>query len=199
MLKRNIANGWRMPGTNNYPGDRIFPPSKHWKVLIDHINKHHWTSGAEIGVFKGACLFRLLENCRNLKMIGVDQWKNLPSSNVDGSETYGRYDMPVIGLDVLARAKQYGPRCIILQGDTVAMAANVPNRSLDFVFIDATHTYDGVMRDLNAWIPKVRDTGMVMGHDHNWPSVAQALTERVPGWGALSDFVWRIPKAACAK
>jgi len=37
---------------------------------------------------------------------------------------------------------------------------------LDFVYIDADHSYKSVKEDINAWAPKVREGGIVAGHDY---------------------------------
>jgi hypothetical protein len=36
---------------------------------------------------------------------------------------------------------------------------------LDFVYIDADHNFDSVKSDILAWWPKVRDGGLLCGHD----------------------------------
>ena len=40
------------------------------------------------------------------------------------------------------------------------------DRSLDFVFIDASHELDEVRQDLAAWWPKMRSGGLFAGHDY---------------------------------
>jgi predicted O-methyltransferase YrrM len=70
---------------------------------------------------------------------------------------------------------------------SVEMAAEVPDSSLDFVYIDAgAHTYPEVIRDLQAWWPKVRAGGFIGGHDFpipelhaeaTFPGVEQAVRE----------------------
>jgi hypothetical protein len=40
------------------------------------------------------------------------------------------------------------------------------DESLDFVYIDANHTYEAVKEDLKCWYDKVRVGGVVMGHDY---------------------------------
>lgn len=55
------------------------------------------------------------------------------------------------------------------------------NASLDYVYIDADHHYEGVCRDLDAWLPKVKSGGIIAGHDFcDYPSygVVRAVTER---------------------
>jgi predicted O-methyltransferase YrrM len=40
------------------------------------------------------------------------------------------------------------------------------DQSLDFVFIDASHEYEDVKNDINAWFPKVKVGGVLAGHDY---------------------------------
>jgi hypothetical protein len=42
------------------------------------------------------------------------------------------------------------------------------NNSLDFVFIDGDHSYDGVFNDITNWFPKIKIGGIISGHDY-WP------------------------------
>lgn len=50
--------------------------------------------------------------------------------------------------------------------DSVAGAQRFADESLDFVYIDDDHSYEGVKRSFNAWLPKVRIGGIVSGHDY---------------------------------
>ena len=45
-------------------------------------------------------------------------------------------------------------------------AREVPDESLDFVYIDADHRFDYVMEDIITWSRKVRPGGIVSGHDY---------------------------------
>jgi hypothetical protein len=53
------------------------------------------------------------------------------------------------------------------------------DRSLDFVFIDAGHSYENVKEDITSWFPKIKIGGFIAGHDYSpkWPSVVQAVDE----------------------
>lgn len=41
-----------------------------------------------------------------------------------------------------------------------------PNNTFDFIYIDASHLYEDVKRDLNDWLPKLKDGGIMAGHDY---------------------------------
>jgi len=162
------------------------------RVLIRLVREHGWRRGAEIGVLRGKTLFSLLDECPDLVMIGVDQWKQLPLRDCDCAETYTQFDMAFLRRDVMARAGHYGWRCRILAGDSVAMADQVEDASLDFVFIDGDHTSDGIRRDLAAWRGKVRAGGMILGHDVSWPTVRAAIDAECPGWASFGEEVWGV-------
>jgi hypothetical protein len=53
-----------------------------------------------------------------------------------------------------------------------------PNRSLDFVFIDASHEYNDVKKDILSWYPKIKKGGFIAGHDYTtFDGVKQAVNE----------------------
>lgn len=52
--------------------------------------------------------------------------------------------------------------------------------TLDFVYLDADHGYEGVRRDLQCWFPKVKRRGVLGGHDYlndDFPGVRRAVEE----------------------
>lgn len=54
----------------------------------------------------------------------------------------------------------------ILQGDSVDMLKMLDDKSLDFVYLDATHDYEHPKAELNVCKNKVKDDGYIMGHDY---------------------------------
>jgi hypothetical protein len=162
-------------------------------VLIDLARQHGWQRGAEIGVLKGKTLFAMLDAVPGLAMYGVDQWRQVPLRSDENAETYADFDMGALRARVTLKAAGYRGRCIILHGDSVAMARAVPARALDFVFIDGDHTEGGLERDIRAWVPKVRPGGMLLGHDVHWNSVRRVIDRLCPGWKDYGEAVWGNP------
>lgn len=163
-------------------------------VLAEIVNNNGFRIGAEIGVLKGRTLFGLLDLCPNLAMYGVDQWEHIPYRDDELAETYTHFDFDAMERKVRVKAASYGLRCAIIKGDSAEQAARVHNGSLDFVFIDADHTEAGITRDIDAWYPKVRSGGMVLGHDCHWPTVKRVIDARFPGWKDYGEAVWGIRK-----
>ena len=45
---------------------------------------------------------------------------------------------------------------------------DVPDESLDFIYIDANHDFMNFTQDLHYWIKKVKMGGIVSGHDYTY-------------------------------
>lgn len=60
---------------------------------------------------------------------------------------------------------------------SIEAAKLVPDKSLDYIYIDGDHRYEGFMDDLNAWYPKLADGGMIAGHDYFATGVSKAAKE----------------------
>jgi hypothetical protein len=60
-----------------------------------------------------------------------------------------------------------------------AAADHFPDGSVDFVMIDADHSYDSVIKDMRAWWPKIRPGGRMVGDDlrGSFPGVHQAIRQ----------------------
>lgn len=105
--------------------------------------------GAEIGVFKGEFSEILFKNIEGLKLYCVDVW--------EGAWAHGF-------VNTIERLKKYNAQ--IVRKYSVDAVKDIEDESLDFVFIDASHTYENVKQDIELWTPKVRKGGIVSGHDY---------------------------------
>lgn len=147
----------------------------HRQTLADLAVLHAWRRGAELGLGHGHLFRLLLDRCPSLEyLVGVDLCRH-----GDRRET------------LRAIAAAYPDRARLLEGSTHDIKAQIPNGSLDFVFVDAGHSYNAVRQDLADWWPKVRPGGWFGGHDYHerYPGVVRAVDERfgsarqlAPGW-----------------
>ena len=132
-------------------------------------------TGAEIGVHGGEMSLKLLTR-PDLFLLMVDNWKGKD----EWPNGYKPQDMARAKDAAMWRTEFAGERRTIIHADSVAAAAGVKRRSLDFVFIDADHTYEAVKADIKAWLPTVKPGGLIGGHDYGkpgFPGVKQAVDE----------------------
>lgn len=70
------------------------------------------------------------------------------------------------------------------------------NNIFDFIFIDADHSFDGVYNDLCRWYPKLKNNGIIAGHDYDFPQCKRAVDMF---FGKLSMEVESIGKSWMVK
>lgn len=150
----------------------------HSEVLASIVGKPR--QGAEVGVFAGATTSYLLARFPGLHLYAVDLWSVRPRLDRVGFQTWEGRDLQAVRKTFDQRTRPFRDRLTILERDTVEAASSVPDGSLDFVFIDAEHTYEAVLADIAAWRPKLRPGGILSGHDYGhprFPGVKRAVDE----------------------
>jgi len=128
--------------------------------------------GAEIGVWDGKLSSWLLHMAPLLTLYMVDRWAPVkPDSRYgkSGSIVARKSKRELIVAMRKAQARVFFAngvhRARVIQGESRIVAYQLPNEVLDFVFIDADHTFGGVTEDLVAWHAKVKRGGWIGGHD----------------------------------
>jgi predicted O-methyltransferase YrrM len=56
------------------------------------------------------------------------------------------------------------------------------DNSFDFIYIDASHTYEDTKKDIELYLPKVKKGGIIGGHDYQqdeFPGVKKSVLELV--------------------
>ncbi|OFY64760.1 MAG: hypothetical protein A2Y71_06205 [Bacteroidetes bacterium RBG_13_42_15] len=169
--------------------------NKRYWWLVSVINHRRYRRGAEIGCAKGATTWRVLSYCPCLRtLFAVDLWAPVPPEAGGGSR-YKDWDFPSVRKRFDELTRSYFSRLVVVKGVSWLMAEKIKNRSLDFVFIDADHEYESVVKDIQAWTPKLKSNGMISGHDCNFPGVLQAINELIPDWHEVGiDNVWEAKK-----
>lgn len=165
---------------------------------------HTWLAGipnpvgAEIGVFAGELSSRLLAR-PDLTLYLVDSWTS------EHAEQYAKSGDFHATLNQMQQDRVYqmtqavvgfaGERAKILRQDSREAAKAIPDASLDFVFIDADHSYEGCKADIDAWLPKIKPGGFISGHDYentDFPKfgVKRAVDERFAEVTLGENFTW---------
>lgn len=132
-----------------------------WLDLVKSVNAK---TVAEIGVYRGDFAASLLENCPSVETYYLlDPWRHLPGwnkpANTDDS-TFERFMHEAISKTDFAANRR-----IFLRGTTTEVIDQIPDRKLDFAYIDGDHTLKGISIDLVRTYPKVRTGGWIGGDD----------------------------------
>lgn len=147
----------------------------------------------EIGSYLGASTCFLAAGIRATggHVYAVDSWTNIGMTE-GARNTYPEFSSNIAPL------RQWIVPC---QGLSKDIAVNF-DKPIDLLFIDGGHSYQAVREDLEAWLPKVKDGGIVASHDYRWTAgVRQAVRElviprQIEG-GRLSDnLYWTRIKAS---
>jgi hypothetical protein len=156
----------------------------YWKPTYDFFEKFlnnntELRIGCEIGVAGGQNIKHILENCPHItKMFGVDSY-----SDASWDMSYINLNREFKGFDGLfeevnSMLSQFGDRAKLIRKFSKEACKDFEDESLDFVFIDASHEFEDCYNDIINWYPKVKENGLIMGHDWyhpTWPGVTKSV------------------------
>jgi predicted O-methyltransferase YrrM len=142
------------------------------KHFLQHtINQNQYKTIVEVGVRDGRTTFHLLDNCECIeRYYAID------------SDTTLFYTKDV--------KEKYKDRLIPIRGYSHDVAKQIPNDSVDLVFIDANHSYEYVKNDIIDYKPKIKLGGLLSGHDIDYPGVSQAVNEQFNYYDVGPNYVW---------
>ncbi len=175
---------------SKHPHSQFFirtPEAKAYRVqhgrgmeLLKRLPDNHPIFGVEVGVNEGYLSQHLLQERLNLTLWMVDTWK-------------GNRNLTAFGF-ARCQTKFANDRRVIFRRASVEAAQFIPDGVMDFVFVDAGHSYEDVVADIKAWQPKLREGGLLCGHDIHMDGVRKAADELAPGWTTGEDAVWFAPQ-----
>jgi SAM-dependent methyltransferase len=118
---------------------------------------------AEVGTFRGNFARHILAACAPAELHVID------------------LDLSQLDLGVAQ-----DPRVRVHRGSSYAVLASFPDSHFDWIYIDADHSYEGVLRDASTAAPKVKPGGFLVFNDfaHADPFLGAYGVQR-----AVADFV----------
>jgi len=137
------------------------------RFLLDFIPAN--SVGAELGVFTGLLSSIFARDRRLRKVTFVDPWWEAYGTHYPdwGAYTdYGRLSTRKAYEVAKTRISQFGlANRIIEVGSSYEWLAAQDGGSLDWVYLDSTHSYEGTKRELELLNRKIKTTGLIMGDD----------------------------------
>lgn len=170
-------------------GEQWFTYQDIYDKIIKSIPDGGWI--VEVGAWKGASTSYLAVEAQHKKMKidVVDTWagseEHKEMSDIIENSLFGTFIdnlRPLINM--------INP----IRSDSISASKMYADESLDVVFIDADHRYESVKADILAWMPKVKNGGILAGHDYcnTHFGVMQAVNELVPQSDIIRDCWYLI-------
>lgn len=148
--------------------------------------------GVEVGAFNGRNAEAILQFCPNVRLDVVDVWSSNHYRKVGADRLERFYGWAEMESECRNRLRQFQDRCEIHKEQSTDAAKKYKDASLDFVFIDAEHTYEALSKDIRAWLPKIKPGGWIGGHDYapRWRGVIKAVDQAFPKVRKGKDATW---------
>jgi predicted O-methyltransferase YrrM len=158
----------------NIDGWFTFPNLYKMAVETAPDNSHFVEIGSWMGKSASYMAVEIINSNKNIKFDCIDTWQgsveHIDRDEVKENTLYDKFlDNIEPVKNVINPIRMHSLNAVDLYDDN----------SLDFVFIDAAHDYENVIKDIRAWYPKVKTGGLFAGHDYDpsWHGVVKAVDE----------------------
>lgn len=148
-------------------------------------------NATEIGVWKGNFSRYLLENCNFKKLYSIDPWN---IKETEYREKWTQEKIEEAFQETQKTLKQFGSRSEIVRKKSEDAVELFPDCYFDFIYIDALHDKESVMKDMSIWWPKVKPKGIMAGHDYCFRDKEKEKSKEFGVIEAVNEFVKRNNK-----
>lgn len=144
----------RMYFNNDYPFENSV---RGLQMLIDdHVKEDSVV--AEIGSFSGVSSETFAQKCKELHCIDAwsTYWEITHESIMKVAET--AFDNMIKNYTNIKKIKSLSKEAV----------QNYPDKFFDLIYIDAAHDYESAKTDIIMWLPKLKNGGIMAGHDYRY-------------------------------
>lgn len=147
-----------------YPGPDVQGWFHHADQVLELLEMYRPKVCVELGAWLGSSAIPIAKMIEKWDghLVCVDHYKGSDSFPKELMEKMGRAPA-----DFARNLHRYGVfNCSLRVGDSTKEANTFDDKSIDFVYVDADHTFEGCLRDLQAWYPKLKKGGLMAGDDY---------------------------------
>ncbi len=161
-------------------------PEPNAEALDNIIKIHNVRSVIEIGTFLGRSAAFFAERCERVYCVDPftmwDEGRHNGDAMRAGEHFYDKFHDNMVACDVWNRIYP-----IVMS--SVDAAEEWDNLNVDMVYIDGSHDYESVKRDIDMWDNRAKKVICGDDFDENWPGVMRAVKESYPTH-LLFNNVW---------
>jgi glycosyltransferase involved in cell wall biosynthesis len=173
-VRQKLEHMYKLPEGWFYQGD-----VDEYRRLVEDVPEDGTI--CELGCYKGRSLCSVADIIKRKKLnvhvvdifTGTDcekkeeNYRNIFEENI---KRFGIYDQVKI---------HEGYTKNVINDFSIYAEGNLARPIFDLLFIDASHLYEDVKRDIEDWLPLIKNNGVISGHDYgNWEGVSKAVNER---------------------
>lgn len=164
----------------------------------------------EVGTYLGRSLCylgqKVKESGKSFNVVGVDHCRgsgveNGRDNHCEAVQESGGYSFAGQLVQNILECGLQGTVSLLI-ADSSTAANMFADNSLAMLFLDASHDYSSLKKDILDWLPKVKIGGVIGGDDVGvpgeivrvWPDVKVVLDELLPGWVYSPHDAWIYTK-----
>ena len=131
----------------------------------------------EIGTFEGANASSMLKNLNIHTLNCVDPYMVYEQYRSDGSFERVKALRKRSHSIINSLSSRTNARVVWIEEFSDKAAPNFLKESMDFIYIDGNYTYSYVKKDIELYFSKVKNGGIIAGHDIEFEEVGRAVME----------------------
>lgn len=153
----------------------------YYGVLSKVINDYDFKKVAEVGIGYGSHAKQMLKNTNLKHLYLIDPIKEYPNDGFCSDIMAREPEIPGNNFNelhnlILNELKPWDHRFTLFRKCSTDITQDeIPDGSLDCVFIDGAHDFHNVYMDLNFWWKKIRVGGQLLGDDYWMEGVKKAV------------------------
>jgi len=194
MLK--IINKINMINHNYKDLEGWFNMENQYLELLDNVPENGVF--VELGAYKGKSTSFIVTEInnrnRNIKFHTIDTFEGDSGSNDEQEiKAYRNVNVSKMFDEFRENTKHLKEHFNVIVGKSDESSKFFEDNSVDVIFIDAGHSYDSVIQDIKSWLPKIKDGGIMSGHDYNsWSGVNKAVNEIFDKVDKIDNDCWFV-------
>lgn len=137
----------------------------------------------ELGAWKGKStsfiVTEIVNRNRKLNFVTIDTFEGITEDSTEVEKNiYSEYTLNEIYDVYLKNTNHLSEFYRTIKSDSSLASSLFVDNSIDVIFIDAGHSYESVKKDIDLWLPKMKNVSILAGHDYGWDGVNKAVNEK---------------------